>query len=260
MKSCCVETSGDANGKRTFGEEEGKKENSLSEAVPSSKKTRRMPAVAKPRVMSPLKDVTPAYMNLSGFGSGQLLTAEQALWLCLCCGKHDCGYETGAAIFVEGGDNHEEDDPCRIPVLETGKYLSEQDYAEEGIVVRNCTIGLLQSQKFFSNHKYIGTSSLDKKFREWLAQRLPEQTIDKNWQALRQTAKETLKFKRQECVVFIRDAFVGEPARMPSVSLWCLGLTNHLLRHRNTIHQRHLLETGALSGAGSSGPSGPVDS
>ena len=171
------------------------------------------PAMAKnEKPVTPPRDVTPAYMNVVGFGSGSPLTAEESLWNCLCCGKRGCAYESGVTLFKEE-ETRLEHDPCEIKIEERRRCFSENDYMEEGMVVRNCAKRLLRSKKFFAHNKYIGTPSLDRKLREWLKQHLSDDIVGKNWPSLRQAAKETLRYKRVERIAFVRDAFVGESGR-----------------------------------------------
>ena len=209
MRECCgFPNKDEERNKRSWNEENMPP----TEGHPTSirkKVCRVSPAVAKERPATPLRDITPAYMNVVGFGSGSPLSAEQALWICLCCGKSECRYENGITLFNEE-ETPLEHDPCEIKVQERRRCFSETDYMEEGMVVRNCTKGLLRSKKFFAHNKYIGTLSLDRKLKEWLNQHLSEDIIQKNWPSLRQAAKETLRYKRLERISFVRDAFVGK--------------------------------------------------
>lgn len=166
-----------------------------------------------PPIQSPQSDVTPAYVNLEGFGSGKPIPTEQSLWLCLVCGRPECGFETGATIMREEDGQSKEDDPLE----EDAATRLDENFEEESQSVQACVRGLLQSKKFFANNKYIGTESLDKKIADWLRLQLKmDATItERNWQALRRSAKETLRYKRQACTGRIRELYIGE-------SLWCV--------------------------------------
>ena len=137
----------------------------------------------EPIKLPEMKNVPPAYMNLDGFGTGKPIPAALSLWLCLCCGRPECGFESGVTIMKEEDGQDREDDPCEID-NEKSTGMKEKDFNEESEAIRDCVSGLLRSKKFFGWNKYVGTASLDKKLKTWLKSKIKEETVDKNWVAL----------------------------------------------------------------------------
>jgi hypothetical protein len=144
-------------------------------------------------------------------GSGQKSTPrEHSLWICLCCSQKHCSFESGVTVFTEEGGDCQEWDPSEMARSEWGTVIQPFDDLRKGI--SDCVQGIMRSQFFFANNKYIGSPSLDLKIKRWIMWRLhlPPEVLTKNWVPLRRAVKETIRYKRQRCVSRMEEAFIGK--------------------------------------------------
>ena len=169
---------------------------------------------------------------------------EEYTFQCLTCGRNNCPYENGYTVLSECDENHPEFDPCE-PTLETwkqnhsGGVFSFDDLKSP---IQLSVAGVVQSKDFWSNHKYLGSTSLDVKVQAWMKQRIKQQLVEDNWILLRRAVKEALRYKRQESVEFIRSTYFGACVMVSHLSSSCQP------SHRLSFILPKVLESTAPSG------------
>ena len=114
-------------------------------------------------------------------------------------------------------NNHDgqgdEYDPCEVSPLTRSDEASGGDQPKfEEVVnhVNNTTESILHSKGFWSANKYLGSPNLGIKVKKWMGLRVTsEKIVEKNWTVLRRVVKEALRYRRQNCVSGIQQAFTG---------------------------------------------------
>lgn len=132
-------------------------------------------------------------------------------WRCLVCGESKCCFDNGATIMDECDGQGDEKDPSEEkPQPDIHSTAAMQKVGEEAESIKSCVRGLLQSKGFFSSNKYIGSVSLNRLLKGWLLARFGcQDTVERNWVALRRATKETLRYKRQVCVERLKKIYIG---------------------------------------------------
>jgi len=143
-------------------------------------------------------------------------TPEEYTFDCWTCGRTDCPHSRGFTVFTGplGGCMQKEFDPGE-PCPRSWKKNRSCDpssyFAKIKTPLQQTIAGVVQSKDFWSLHKYLGSTTLDRKIQTWMKQKiLPHRLVEDHWIYLRRGVKEAIRFKRQECIQFIRSAFFGE--------------------------------------------------
>jgi hypothetical protein len=171
-------------------------------------KAPRLSCSPRPRPLMPLGEIG---LNAQTSNDEKSTSCERSLWICLCCSKKHCSYESGVTVFTEEVGDCKEWDPCEMARSEWGTNIQPafDDLQKE---ISDCVKGIMHSKFFFASNKYIGSPSLDLKIKRWILWRLhlsPE-ILTKNWVPLRRAVKETIRYKRQSCVSRMRETFIGK--------------------------------------------------
>ena len=140
------------------------------------------------------------------------------------CRRKNCPYDGGYTVFSDlGGTDDQEHDPSEPCHRSWKKKHSCYDawtfFHEVKIPIELSIAGVVQSKDFWANHKYLGSTSLDRKVQAWMKIRIKPPLVDKYWIFLRKAVKEAIRFKRQECIEFVRSTFYGESALFALFSL-----------------------------------------
>ena len=176
-------------------------------SVPVSENVNRGTMAGAKRSLAP---ETPAAAEVSGEGPTKVtppapvVGATVAATTCLTCGKSNCPYENGYTVMKDGGEK--EFDPSEPKASTASAFSFEKVKEPINIVVG----GMMKASGFWSKHKYIGDTQLDFKLMTWMNNHVDPALVESNWAALRHSAKETIHYKRQRAVIWMRKAYFGE--------------------------------------------------
>lgn len=132
-------------------------------------------------------------------------------WSCLYCGKQDCSYETVTPSSVKDGDSFFPEWDTKEPPErdESDKYYSVQQIPERAItlLVRE----VLTSPSFFAWNKFMGAVE-DTRIMVWVEAKLSHSRyqVQQMWPKLRRAIKETLRWRRQRCVLRVKETFISK--------------------------------------------------
>ena len=180
--------------------------------------TRRVTPRISTKCTNAVDDLVSRQLNRELVGLQQLQdkTPKKAgFWDCLCCTQTNCGYESGITVMLEEKDGQEatEYDPCD-PGLVGGRgewnrntaLTFEKIRAPIKSLVQRC----LRSKGIWKAAKFLGGPGLDKKVKGWMKMSIDQRVVEANYVPFRRAVQETLRFKRQTCTQYMKEAFMSE--------------------------------------------------
>ena len=182
----------------------------------SPPKPQELPWLLDPNCNVPTNHVVSEKKRPPDAAPPQSKAGDQALsvalsWACLCCGQTDCTYEASAPP-----PSNNQDGPSSFPewdALEPKTHNNSSGPQEipNGDVTK-CIKGMLSSRTFFAWNKFVGTATTELRIKQWMEIKLSKSPAEvaRVWPALRQAAKETIGWKRRQCIERIKETFIGK--------------------------------------------------
>lgn len=138
------------------------------------------------------------------------------IWDCLACGKRNCPFESGTATLMDSTDGQEmEYDECepancaQAPCSFWNKGTAYQFNRLSALIIELVS-AVFCSKGLWAHYKYLGSKNLDLKIKSWMRWRMGTDAVEKNWEPLRRTVKESLRYRRQLCCEWIHEAWIGQ--------------------------------------------------